>query len=780
MKAFVFAGPTLAPDEGLQALGITFLPPVSQGDVYRLTNQAPDAIAIVDGYFERVPAVWHKEILWAMSQGIHVYGSSSMGALRAAELHAFGMIGVGKIFDDFRRGLRKSDDDVALLHGPAEKGYAPTTEALVNIDATVDRARAERVIRPETAEAIRACARQLFYKDRTYDHILFCVRDRVPDAARQEELHSFEQWVVDGRVDQKRIDAVEMLEQILADFRDGVAPKQVAYHFEYTSFWDDFWRSSVSSDRKAPAAYDGVLVDDVIEELIVTGMAPHAQTGAMMRHLAIREARSKVEITDQQLEQTARDFRLARDLDALDDVDQWLLRNQLTRAGFLRFLEKEAFVRWVKSMFRSDSYSALVDHLRSTGEFEALAARVRDKRRVVGASGVEACGLEALGLTEEELLRWHFAERQRRTVPKNLDAYLKENGVASVQEFVRMLVRERQYVDRLQDVAPDRGGPSAKLTTSIQAGDPAPEFTLSHRDLGTVSLAQLAGRPTLLLFAVEFPDQTTLDALATIGADVHVVVILRQSWSAQIVPDHVLVLTDTDGVAFGRYGIDRDGLFLLDAGHRVVELRRHSERLSSAAIERSVNRLNQNRARTVPPILVVPGVLSPELCARLIDCWRGGDRQAARVTRLTASGLTDTYDPDIKRRRDHTLRGELAGQAEECIVGRLRKELVRAFHFEIGRCEQLRIGCYDADEKGYFRAHRDNGSVATAGRRYSVSINLNCGEFEGGELWFPEYGEQKYCVETGSALVFSSALLHEVTAVRAGARFALITFLYGP
>jgi predicted 2-oxoglutarate/Fe(II)-dependent dioxygenase YbiX len=761
-------------------LGVTFLPPVSQGDVYRLTTKAPDVIAIVDGYFERVPAVWHKEILWAMSQGVHVYGSSSMGALRAAELHAFGMVGVGKIFEDFRRGLRYSDDDVALLHGPAERGYVPTTEAMVNIDATVDRARAERIIRPETAEAIRACARELFYKDRTYDHILFRLRDRDPDAAQQEELHSFEQWVVGGRVDQKRIDAVAMLEQIQADFRDGVTPKQVAYHFEYTSFWDDFWRSSVSFDQKAPAAHDGVLIDDLIEELIVAGMAPRAQTGAMMRHLAIREAQSKVEITDQQLEQTARDFRLARDLHDLDDLARWLQRNELTRESFLRFLEKEAFVRWVKSMFRSDSHTALVDHLRSTGEFEALAVRVRDKRRVVGASGVEACGLKALGLTEEELLRWHFTERQRRTVPKNLDAYLKENGVSSVQEFVRMLVRERQYVDRLQEIAPDRPRPSAKQTTRIQAGDPAPEFTLSHGDFGTVSLTQLVGRPTLLVFTEEFPDDATLDALAAIGgADVHVLVILRQSWGAQIVPDHVIVLTDTDGVVFGRYEIDQHGLFLLDAGHRVVEWRRHSERLSSAAILSSVSRLNQNRFRTIPPVLVVPDVLSPELCARLIDCWRGGNRQAARVTRLTASGLTDTYDPQIKRRRDHSLGGELAGQVEKYVVGRLRKELVRAFHFEVGRCEQLRIGCYEADEKGYFRAHRDNTNVATASRRYSVSINLNSREFEGGELWFPEYGEQKYCADRGSALVFSSALLHEVTAVLAGARFALITFLYG-
>ena len=43
----------------------------------------PRAIGIIDGYFQQVPSVWHKEILWAMAQGVHVFGSASMGALRA-------------------------------------------------------------------------------------------------------------------------------------------------------------------------------------------------------------------------------------------------------------------------------------------------------------------------------------------------------------------------------------------------------------------------------------------------------------------------------------------------------------------------------------------------------------------------------------------------------------------------------------------------------------------------------------------------------------------------
>jgi hypothetical protein len=106
------------------------------GDLYRAARAGVSIIGLVDGYFEAVPSVSQKEILWALSHGIHVYGSVSIGALRAVELEPFGMRGVGRVFEAFRDGVLRDDDEVALLHGPAEAGYPPVTEAMVNIWAT--------------------------------------------------------------------------------------------------------------------------------------------------------------------------------------------------------------------------------------------------------------------------------------------------------------------------------------------------------------------------------------------------------------------------------------------------------------------------------------------------------------------------------------------------------------------------------------------------------------------------------------------------------------------
>ena len=130
MSACVFVGPTL-PIAEAAAVSRRHLP-AAGGARRRLPRRVaprPRAIGIVDGYFQWAPAVWHKEILWAIGQGVHVFGAASMGALRAAELAPFGMRGVGRIFEAYRDGSLgrrqpfEDDDEVAVVHGPPESGY---------------------------------------------------------------------------------------------------------------------------------------------------------------------------------------------------------------------------------------------------------------------------------------------------------------------------------------------------------------------------------------------------------------------------------------------------------------------------------------------------------------------------------------------------------------------------------------------------------------------------------------------------------------------------------
>jgi hypothetical protein len=232
--AIIFAGPSLPPQQRPADALFDWRPPLRQGELYRAALARPAAIGIVDGYFEVVPTVWHKEILWAMAEGIAVFGAASIGALRAAELDRFGMRGIGLVYEAFRDGILEDDDEVALSHGPEELGYPPLTEAMVDIRATLAAASRAGVLAEASADALVGIAKRLFYKERTYQGILdAAVASGWPPAA----LRGFAQWLPTGHIEQKRRDAEAMLAAIRAHLAAGAPPPRVAYRLAETAAW---------------------------------------------------------------------------------------------------------------------------------------------------------------------------------------------------------------------------------------------------------------------------------------------------------------------------------------------------------------------------------------------------------------------------------------------------------------------------------------------------------------------------------------------------------------
>ena len=133
----IFAGPSLWGQDIDHLPRELWLPPARCGDVVAVVAQhSPKKNLLIDGFFHQVLSVWHKEIVYALLKGIVVIGASSMGALRAAEMHRYGMIGIGKIFQMFRDG-EEDDSLVALTCNP--ETYEPMTEAPVgNRQKTLD------------------------------------------------------------------------------------------------------------------------------------------------------------------------------------------------------------------------------------------------------------------------------------------------------------------------------------------------------------------------------------------------------------------------------------------------------------------------------------------------------------------------------------------------------------------------------------------------------------------------------------------------------------------
>ena len=210
MTTLVYVGPTLPAAEVRARLpGAIVLPPVAVGDVLiAIRRRGVTRIAIIDGYFERMAAVWHKELLRALERGISVWGAASMGALRAAELAPFGMHGIGSIYRAYARGTLTADDEVAVAHLPAEYGYRATTDALVNLRDGIARA---PMLSAAVRERLVELARAPFYRERSWDRL---ISDARAAGISARTLAALAAW---PKPDRKAADARMLLRALVTD-----------------------------------------------------------------------------------------------------------------------------------------------------------------------------------------------------------------------------------------------------------------------------------------------------------------------------------------------------------------------------------------------------------------------------------------------------------------------------------------------------------------------------------------------------------------------------------
>jgi peroxiredoxin len=222
--------------------------------------------------------------------------------------------------------------------------------------------------------------------------------------------------------------------------------------------------------------------------------------------------------------------------------------------------------------------------------------------------------------------------------------------------------------------------------------------------------------------------------------------------------------------------------FVLDQGLRIVGIIGFAEDAAAhvAAILSILDALPPlTELSTRAPVLIVPYVFEPEFCRALIDYYEtkgGGDSGFMRQSDGKTVGV---YDYSFKRRMDCVIEDQsLIEDAQRRISRRTAPAIKQAYQFNATRIERHIVACYDAAQGAHFKAHRDNTTLGTAHRRFAVTINLNSEDYEGGEIWFPEFGPTRHKPPSGWAIVFSCSLLHEVPRMTRGKRYAYLPFLY--
>lgn len=352
-------------------------------------------------------------------------------------------------------------------------------------------------------------------------------------------------------------------------------------------------------------------------------------------------------------------------------------------------------------------------------------------------------------------------------------------------------------------------GSIAQFSVRLTPGDPAPWFYGVCTSNPNYAFSSAAGRYIVLCFLGSAGDERGAAALQAVIANRHLFDDVRASFFGvsvdpsdrdtgrvrEILPG-IRFFWDVDGAISRAYGsIPLEGdvrpgkqtvrrfWIVLDPMLRVMELFPFvpdgSDRAAVFAYLSALPPPQRFAGIALPaPILFLPNVFESQLCRKLIRLYEAHGGQESGFMRDVAGKTVLVSDPAHKRRRDYVIDDRaVISRIQDRIRRRIAPEIAKVHQFHVTRSERFIVSCYAAEEGGHFRAHRDNTTKGTAHRRFAVSVNLNA-DFDGGELSFPEYGRTGYRAPPGGAVVFSCSLLHAVSPVTRGRRYAFLPFLY--
>jgi hypothetical protein len=431
MISVVFSGPTLPAVEVEKHIDAVCLPPARQGDVWRaLRELRPAAIGLIDGRFLDVPAVWHREILAALDEGVHVFGAASMGALRAAELDSFGMRGVGKIYAAYRDGVWpdldgtfSDDDEVAVIHTPVESGAMPLSDAMVDLRATIAAAVEAGMIERDASLKLVSALKDLHFSERSFQKMAK-LAPLVIGAADAARLAS---WLPSRRVSQKQHDAIEMLD-VMAEFLASQPPPFVSdFTFTRALVWERF----VARESARLSADEALVLEEL--RLDPAAWRDAARAGLGRLHSLYAAAAAAGDDVRREMDR----FRYERGLGTWENIEAWMNANAVNASGLTRLLSEETALEGLSAIDRQKWEPRALDYLRLSGRFAPLLERARAKERLF-ADGVRPTS----PLELQAALSWYAENRLGQKLPNCHEGRVPNTGFAGEDEFAAAVWRE--------------------------------------------------------------------------------------------------------------------------------------------------------------------------------------------------------------------------------------------------------------------------------------------------------------------------------------------------
>lgn len=428
----VFLGPSLSREEAVALLPeAIFLPPAAMGDVLGATRRyRPHAIGLVDGTFLQNMSVFHKELLYAMDGGAWVLGSSSMGALRAAECAPYGMLGVGEIFEGFASGKLENDADVALTHSDESSGFRPLSDAMVTIRAVLIATAAEGLIGDDLSnELIRRQEQRWFPERRLADSLV----DAVELGVGAQEVGFLREFFKTRtrELDPKRRDAIALLEKMRnlpadappAERRPGTVMSGV---FQAVLSRDVI----VESSDGLPVTFDRIRRYAAINEADyeeVMSVARQRNALAWMGHWfggaptesELEAARAalceRLEVPDDELNIRAQEL----------DLDANHLREMIVREALVRRIEHSHLGQTQHGVITR----LFLDELRRSGRYDEVKHAAALQESLASSVVVEG------EITPQQAIATHVSLSDWE-IPEDFVEYVERNELGSVAELV--------------------------------------------------------------------------------------------------------------------------------------------------------------------------------------------------------------------------------------------------------------------------------------------------------------------------------------------------------
>lgn len=453
-RTIVFLGPSLPLNLAQKLLVAEYKPPAKQSEIFSIVRASPPGvIVLIDGEFHQSLSVWHKEILFAMAEGVLVVGASSMGALRAAELHALGMVGIGNIFNAYRDGMIIADDEVALTYGPAELSYPQITVPLVNVRATLKAAESCGYITTEQTQFLLARFQSIHFSQRTRLEM----REEMLKCGFKPE--DFQNIFVENFIDQKRLDAIEALkfagclgcDQVNKGRNNKVAKTHSLNVLDQQDrITEDGFR------RREIAKYISISQDNFENTL----------ANSLNRSIAILFGKmTSVSPTEDQVHYQEKIFRERFSIVDEAEFARWLRRNDLRYEDFKRLMRENAvcnkIYRWLSSMAGAREHTqSILDYMTLENSYTTWKEELSSNRDFAKISFPNASG-EENSLADRplhDILAMHSKHHPRLTY-QSIENWMKDVGFQSTDDLKHELTKlvlsdgaKRNFIEGIIDL----------------------------------------------------------------------------------------------------------------------------------------------------------------------------------------------------------------------------------------------------------------------------------------------------------------------------------------